>query len=281
MTLPSFFSFSATSFLLVSSLTAVEDVPQSLDFAKSNEDSLYNGVGLEFLADSQFFTASFEPFDASLGTLVSITVRCEINGLFDGAVADGSDFAAAYGSLGGSFAMGGLTFDGTGGNQGVEAESGETLTGNFGISPYQRTLQVADAGVTYHPGLIDLFLGEEAFDFTYNSPVMIDFDSVQDLQASFNATLSITYSYEPAEPGSSPLSIVQLVRNSAEGEVMIEWNSSPDESYRVLAAERPEPNLFEVVATSVSGESGQTTRFTESVPATVAKRFYRVETVTE
>jgi hypothetical protein len=260
---------------LFSSLHA-ETVVQPTNFSTSNEGALFQGTGSQMLAHPNYFAATVAPFDRSLGTLVSFTIQCEIQGELNGSVEATADSGTASGSLGGTFLMNGIAFDGTGGANGTGGPGGAPLQATFGIPSYERTLLVSESGQTYNPALLDLVNGSEPFELLYQSAVMVNHENVQDLFASVSGTLTITYTYETATGGTATLKVVGVVRNSSTGEVTIEWTSQPEKSYRVEAGDSLEVESFETIAPAVPAGSGATTSFTEAVPATTPRRFYRV-----
>jgi hypothetical protein len=264
--------------LTTPNLTA-STLSQPAKFATSNEGSLYQGYGAQQLASPTFFTAEFEPFDESLGTLESFTIRCNISGLLQGLGGDAEPTGTAASGYGGAFSIGGATFDGTGTSpvEPVFADTGASLEVPMGSIDYERNLTVANAGVTYDPAIVTTLTGDAPFPISFNTGggVMVSYSNVADLQASLSGTISITYVYQAVAGGTSEsLTVTGIVRNAAEENVTVEWTSSDDKSYTVDASENL--NDWEIIAPMVPGAAGTTAHTEASVPASIPRRFYRI-----
>jgi hypothetical protein len=268
----------AGALVVLSQSLPASTLSQPVAFATSNAGNLYQGYGVQQLAAADYFTANFEPFDSSLGTLQSFTVRCRLNGALVGMAGDAEGTGSASSGFGGAFSIGGAAFDGTGGpgGNGV-ADAGSPLEVAIGIPDYERNLTVANAGVSYDPAILAAITGNAPYPISFNTGggVMVNFANVADLQASLGGMISITYIYQPVAGGTSEsLTVTGFVRNVAEEKATIEWTSSDDKSYTVDASANLDD--WEVIAPAVSGAAG-TTAYTEaSVPATIPRRFYRI-----
>lgn len=260
----------------ISQSVHAESVSQPTDFTASNEGSLYEAYGSETLVSPGYFTTTVLPFDSSLGTLVSFTVHCEMSGDLSGVASDLDELGSTSGSFGGAFSIGGLSFDGTGGANGGEAAAGDPLEVNFAIPVYDRTLQASDAGVTYDPRILDFVKGTEPYSVAFSSGVIIDFSNVEALAASVVGEIIMTYNFETAAGGMAELKVVGILRNGTTGEVSIEWQSEPEGSYAVEAGSGLATEDWEVIASSLPGSGGETTTFSEMVPLTITRRFYRI-----
>jgi hypothetical protein len=246
---------------LAASLTA-ETVTQSADFAKSD---VYTGSGSKELVSSVFFSADLQPFDASLGTLQSFTVKWEASGLLTGTVGPDSSGSASS-SFGGSFYLAGSGYGGAGGGNGGGAGPGQSLEVIFPPTPIvsEKTFTVAEAGVTYDPAILAAITGTSPFAAAFDSAVTVNYTNVVDLAASVTGTVTLTYTYEP------PLRVTRIVRDVAQESVTIEWTSTAGKTYGVDASN--DLIGWDPIAPAVSGGT-----FTEtSVPSTVTRRFYRV-----
>jgi hypothetical protein len=264
--------------LLCQSASAASLSPRPAVFSTSNEGNLYQGYGVQQLASPTFFTADFEPFDESLGSLQSFTIRCRINGELVGMASDAEATGTASSGFGGTFSIGGFAFDGTGGpgGNGV-ANSGALIDVAIGIPDYERNLTVANAGVSYDPSILSVVTGDVSFPISFNTGggVMVSFGNVADLQASLAATISITYLYQPVAGGTpKSITVTGVLRDAAAEKVTVEWTSSADKSYSVDAS----ANLvdWEIIAPVVPGVSGTTAHTDTAVPASVPRRFYRI-----
>lgn len=262
--------------LATSAATAVESVSQPTPYAASNEGDLYQGSGSRELVGPNYFTATVEPFDDSLGTLLSFTIRCELDGALAGTVGTADTVGSASGGLGGTFFLGGISFDGTGGANGGGGATGTPLAVDFGIPTYDRTLLLSDAGVTYNPALVDVVTGSQPFEVLYQSAVNVNFANMEDLQASIAGSLTVTYTYEPAAGGIRTLRVIGVLRDTDAGQVSIEWASEAGRTYTVEATPDLSTGSWSLLDEMVTAEGDGTTTFTESVAAEVPRRFYRV-----
>jgi hypothetical protein len=260
---------------LASQSLFAETVVQPANFSASNEGNLFSGFGSQALVAGDFFTATFQPFDSSLGTLTSFTVRCEIEGLLSGTIGEEAEEGSANASLGGTFAIGGSAFSGTGGGNNGVGSTGEPIEVSFAIPTFEQTLAVADAGVSYDPAILSKITGTEPFPVAFNTPapggttVTVGYANVTDLAASVSGTITLTYTYETAA-GTESLRITSIIRNGVQGTVSITWTSAEGKTYAVEAWDGT--GDWGTIAPSVTGGS-----FTEeNVPATVPRRFYRV-----
>jgi hypothetical protein len=252
-----------------------DSLKQPESFFTSNEGIPYTGTGSENLANSGYFTASFDPFPSSLGTLTAFTVNCEINGQLSGLVAQDVESGTASGSLGGTFFINGSAFNGTGGSNGTGAGVGQPLEVGFGIPAFEQTLTTANAGVTYDPAILSTVTGENPFNFTYNTSVTIGFTNVETLDAQVAGSLSITYHYTPINGGPpSTITVTSIVRNASSGDVSLTWTSSDQESYSVDASENLKD--WTVIERFVFGEPATTSHMETGIPANTTRRFYRI-----
>lgn len=269
----------AGALVILSQSLSASTLSQPAEFATSNEGNLYQGYGAQQLTSPTFFTADFEPFDESLGTLESFTIRCNIGGLLQGVGGDAEPTGTASSGFGGAFSIGGATFDGTGTSPVPPefADTGAPLEVPMGSIDYERNLTVANAGVTYDPAIVATLTGNASFPISFNTGggVMVTYSNVADLQASLSGTISITYVYQPVAGGTSEsMTVTGIIRNAAEEKVTVEWTSSDDKSYTVDASENLDD--WEIVAVAVSGAAGTTAYTESSVPATIPRRFYRI-----
>lgn len=253
-----------------------ETVVQPANFSASNAGNLYSGFGSQGLVANDFFTANFQPFNASLGTLQSFTIRCEIDGMLAGTIGEDGDEGNASAGVGGTFSLGGIAFSGTGGGGSGVGSMGEPIEVSVVVPTFEQTLTVANAGVSYHPGILSAVTGTEPFAFSFstppqaNSPVTVNYANVSDLAASVSSTITLTYTYQTSSGATETLKITSIIRNAAQQTVAIEWTSATGKTYAVEAWDGS--GDWSTIAPTVSGGS-----FTEeNIPATVARRFYRV-----
>ena len=254
---------------------------QPFDFSASNAGNLYSGTSgptPSNLVSSGFFTATVQPFNPALGTLTSFGVTYQLDGVMTGSVGDDGESGAVAASLGGTFAINGIIFNGWGGGGGSLDSpyfQGQPIEESFKAEPFETTLNVAAGG--FNPALLPAVTGTEPFTLGFSSAVSLSYVNVADLAASFSATMTMVYNYEtPAGPES--LKIVNVIRDGAQQTVSIEWTSATGKTYAVDASETLGAESWNEIATALEAStSGTTTTFVEqAVPATVTRRFYRV-----
>jgi hypothetical protein len=174
----------------------VATVVQSHDFAASNLGSLYNGSGSTELVNSSFFSTDMQPFDPSLGTLQSFTVKWEVGGSLAGTVGPGGGGASA--SLGGTFYIVGSPYDGGGGGNSGLADAGQPLVVVFAAPPFLKETTFPAVGGTYDPAILAAVTGTTPFAVAFTSPVTVSYTNVVDLLASVTGKVTLTYTYAPA-----------------------------------------------------------------------------------
>ncbi|WP_367871632.1 hypothetical protein [Luteolibacter sp. Populi] len=252
---------------------------QPFNFSASNAGNLYSGTSgptPSNLVSSGFFTATVQPFNPALGSLTSFGVTYQLDGVMTGGVGNESESGAVAASLGGNFAINGIIFNGWGGGGGsldLPYFPGETIEEPFSADPFETTLNVA-AGL-FHPGLLTAVTGTQPFTLAFSSGVSLSYVNVTNLAASFSATMTMVYNYEtPA--GSESLKIVNVIRDGTQESVSIEWTSATGKTYAVDASDGLD-SWDEIATALAASTTGTTTTFVEqAVPATVARRFYRV-----
>ncbi len=254
--------------------------PQATNFSESNEGNLFQGSGFQNLVNFGFFSATLQPFDASLGTLQSFTITCQLQGQLSGQVGSEGETGAVSAGMGGAFLINGDGFTGAGGGGGsLDAPffAGQPIEVPFSIEPFEQTLLVSDAGGTLNPRIIETITGSAPFTLSYTSGVNVFYTNVADLSVSFDATITLVYNYTTAA-GSESLKIVNLIRNGAQSTVAIEWTSAAGKTYAIEASGTLKPGSWSTIQTGVTAATGAaTTTFTEqNVPAAIARRFYRV-----
>lgn len=254
--------------LLGSSLMQVQS------FEATNASLPYYGSGNENLVNPGFFSATFDPFPDELGTLTSFKMTCEINGQLVGTVDETADSGTASGGLGGTFAIGGVAFNGTGGSNGTGAGPGGVLDVEFGIPKFEQTLAVANAGVTYDPSIYAIVDGDVAYTASFSSSVSIGYSNVVDLNAQVSGSITMTYYYLDAvtqEP--SALKITRLIPNRQTGDVLVEWVSEGGKGYAIDAS----TNFVDwVTVDRVFGAVSLTEYIEAGVVLDQPKRFYRI-----
>ena len=255
-------------------------LPLPTNFTESNSGSLYQGTGQSSLVTPGFFSATLQPFDASLGTLQSFTIKCQLDGQLSGSVGSDGESGAVQANMSGAFLIDGNGFFGTGGGGGGMDDiffSGQPIDVPFNIAPMEHTLKVSEVGGAWNPAILATITGASPYNLSFTSGVNVQYMNVADLSASFNATITLVYNYETAA-GSESLKIVNLVRNGAQQTVSIEWTSAEGKTYAIDASSDLTTNSWNPIQTAIPAATGAaTTTFTEqNIPATAHRRFYRV-----
>ncbi len=154
---------------------------------------------------SSFFTGSFAPFDASLGTLDSFVVSWNLANAVDG----------TFGGSGGSVLIeldGGLTLNGISyttvrnGNSRGGAPGSAVAYSVPTIS--ETTFLVSAAGETYDPRLLDAVAGATSFGLSYASPVTVQVSGSAVFDVITSGAVSLTYNYTASavpEPASGAM----------------------------------------------------------------------------
>lgn len=264
------------------SSAAADSLDQSKTFAQDNADALFSGSGSASVCDSNLFSTTFAPFDASLGTLLSSTVTCDISVQISGkADPESEEPGSGSSTLGGTFKLGGLGFNGTGAGSGpVTAAPGDELDASFDVPFFSYTFMPENAGVSYDPAIQDFITGKEEYTFDFELPGnRVEFANVIDLSTKVTGTITMTYEYEPASGGpKATFTITKLLRAAGTGDVTLTWDSAAGKSYAVEASE--DLSKWDAVAPTVPAGSGNETSWTESsIPTTSTSRFYRVREV--
>jgi hypothetical protein len=255
-------------------------LPQPTLFTESNAGSLYQGTGMSDLVNPGYFNATLEPFNTSLGTLQSFTIKCQLDGQLSGSVGGEGESGAVQASMGGTFLIDGNSFYGTGGGGGSLDDvffTGQQIDVPFTIAPMEYTLLASDAGGMFNPAILSTITGSSPFTLSFTSGVKVQYLNVADLSASFNSTITLVYNYDTAA-GSESLKIVNLIRNGTQQTVSIEWTSAEGKTYAIDASSDLSTNSWSEIQAGLPALTGSaTTTFTEqNVSATIPRRFYRV-----
>ena len=258
--------------MALASTLAADTFVQSADFAASNAGNLYNGTGSTAVVSSGFFRCNMQPFDLSMGTLQSFTVKWEISGMLSGTAGPtGGNASVSFTNPAGGmfFTIADGIYDGGGGGNGNGAGPGQPFVVNLpatGTMVSDKTYAVSDSGVGYDPTILTALTGNSPFATAFTGGVTVNYGTVADLAASVTGKVTLTYTYEP--PPS--VSVTRIVRDVAQQSVTIEWTSTAGKTYEVDASN--DLTGWAPVALAVSGAT-----FTEtSVPSSVTRRFYRV-----
>lgn len=205
-------------------VVGADAVVQTETVAALSGDLFDQDSGTFELFDDQFFSLTANPFDPSLGTLVSATVSFtdfSVSGL--GTALEQN--AATSINISGPYTIGGATFDGAGVNDSqISSVAGELLEFNLTLDDITQTFFVADDGLpfgdpnlvgeAFDPVILDAITGSVPFDVQFNSAGPITLTNVIDVEAEASATISIQYHFEPTaipEPSSAVVAMPGLM----------------------------------------------------------------------
>lgn len=179
-------------------LARASDVVQSQDFTYGFTD-FTNAASLSFTPiPAGGFVATFTPFDASLGTLISTTVSWSVTASFSGVT--GSTSSSYVASVGGTYSVGGAGYSGNGSGANLSSTTlGETLTNSFTV-PQSYTFLPADAGIRYDPAIEAAFTGSSPFSATWqagDTNAAFTANYIASGSLSVTGTASIDYNYAP------------------------------------------------------------------------------------
>jgi hypothetical protein len=204
--------------------------------------SVYEGSGSGDASDPSFFTVNVEPFDASVGTLVSFTVKWEFEGTLAGAVADGATSASVSGEFGGTFSFNGNAFAGGQGIGTAEAAPGEAISLTYRFPTYERTFPASQAGLQYDPAFLQAVQGSTPFTLEAkrgtSSFASVAYTDVAGLKSAIKAKATVTYHYTPLpSPGDSALKITSLLPSPAVNSAALTWTSQTGTTYSIDASD--------------------------------------------
>lgn len=186
------------------------------------------------LFDDEFFSLTADPFDPSLGTLISATVSfTDLSVSVAGTGLDVADTGipsnpAIIVNLSGQFTIGGVLFNGAGDGDFLPGEDGELLEFNLALPDFSQDFFVADAGLafddpnlvgtSFDPAVLDVITGDVPFEVLFNSAGPVSLFDVTDVVAEASATISIRYDFDPAtvpEPSSALVGLLGLITMTA------------------------------------------------------------------
>ncbi len=248
---------------------------QKTDFDHANS---FGGSGSGNVTPDPRLSATFDPFDPGLGTLVSFTLGWELGGEYRGmATADLAGDARV--TMGGTLKINELAFDGTGTSANVAVGPAESFDESYMLPTYRRELLAAEAGVTYNPALLAVVTGDEDYTATFDngSPntglVSVSYNNLASLDATLVGSATMTYTYEPAgQPGE--LRAVAFTFDLETRTSTVRWISDPAKRYAVDAT--ADLVSWTEIAADI-GATGEETEFVENdIPAAATRRLYRV-----
>jgi hypothetical protein len=237
----------------------------------------YTGSGSGGATDPTFFTANMEPFDSSLGALVSFTITMDAQGTVDGTV--GTDSADGYANafFGGTFLIDNEPFFGGGSPEGsASGASGSAVSASYTLPTTSRTFNLSDDN---DPAIIASVTGSQPFKFEAKNGVssfaQMEYSNMATVNFAVQSTITVTYNYLPAAAAhSSALKVTQISHNPAAGSATLGWSSQSGKTYSVDAS----PNLtdWQVLQYGIPATAPANTLTESSLPPDATQRFYRV-----
>lgn len=234
------FSTAAALMILTAGPAALADTSAQPTLLSTS--SVYQGTGSGDASDPALFTVTVEPFDASVGTLVSFTVKWEFEGTVAGAVAEGAESGKVSAEFGGTFSFNGNAFAGGQGTGATQAAPGEPVSLSYSFPTYERTFPAAQAGLQYDPAFLQAIQGSSPFTLEArrggSSFASIAYTDVADLKSDIKAKATVTYQYTPRPAAAdAALKITKITPAPAAGSAAVAWTSQTGATYSVDASD--------------------------------------------
>jgi len=181
-------------------------------------DRSFSADGSSSFSTTTLFAMTVNPFDASLGTLESVTVSWDMNGSIAGVSSDEAGATVSV-NMGGVIQVAGqavatATAAGSASSSPGESFSGVVaMTGGTGTT----TLPIPNPW-TYNPAISNAFTGSTPFSFVWGGNYVMNYDNIESLIYDVDVVGTITYNYasavvpEPAVIGMSGLGLLGLLR---------------------------------------------------------------------
>jgi hypothetical protein len=141
------------------------------------------------------FTATAQPFDPLLGTLVSFQIDWKVHFAASGTVI-GSPSGSISSSSGGGYYLGGINYNGNGGGNGTGGPTGDPISFAFDVNRTDLFL-ASNAGVTYDPSLLSTVLGASPFALYFAGGYTVNGNGLDPVLASAVGDVTLTYNYVP------------------------------------------------------------------------------------
>lgn len=184
-------------------------VVQTVEFDYSDSYVLPAGESVSHV-DATFFSGSFLPFSASLGTLESITISWVVENTVSGNTnASGNTPQLSFGS---SLYVNASSYSGMGGGGSTGGPPGTPFSMPANTSN-TTTLQVADFGGSYDPAILAAITGVDSYDVSYPSAITLANLSAHDMAFDVvtSGTVTVTYNYAAVPEPASCAALVGLV----------------------------------------------------------------------
>lgn len=188
----------ATVFLLT--VTGVAPAATIIQTESFNLTATASGGGTTVLADSNGLSASFSPFNQSLGTLLSFLIEWDLLMAAEGTTSgSGGSFTI---SIGGTFYVDDRSYNG-GGDGGGTGSGPNTFISDSAMVMSSDNFLVTNAGVTYDPAILTAVLGMSNFDLEYRNvsdTAFTSFNDMAEITSELTGSVTLTYNYTPAIP---------------------------------------------------------------------------------
>ncbi len=168
--------------------TSTMEQTTPFSFSISGAESGSGPVSNHVIAPVGSFTATFAPFDASLGTLISFTVAWDLTVTGSVGLANGMQIGTT-GS--GALELAGIGYSGTGGG------NGGPTSASFTMSP-SRTFVVAEAGSSYNPSIYEAVSGLESYSAYFDTGTTVgahDYTDGETYAGTTIGSVTMTYTY--------------------------------------------------------------------------------------
>jgi hypothetical protein len=200
-----FLSLSLSLGLCLAVAAEAQTLVQTVTFDKT---TTYEGASGSFNhVDSAFFTGTFNPFDSSLGELVSFQVTWTLSNTAIGTIVDASGGVTI--SLGGYTYIAGdvATSGGSNGSDGGDPGYEFSLSVPINIDS---AFLVSESGSTYDPAYYNTVTGAGTFTLNYASAVNLNVSSVANFEMTTTGSVTLTYNYIPASAVPEPASFAAI-----------------------------------------------------------------------
>jgi len=176
-------------FLLLAGLLPAAEISQTDSFTTSGT---FSGAGNHDLIPDGLFTATFQPFDGSLGTLESFSIVWTLNVTWDYTLGAGDNH-----SVGGGVTayLNNVSYNGSGGGGGHSLPG----TGTRSLNPnVTSTYTVASISGGTGASLLAIVTGDDPFQARYEETFSGSFIGNPSINLTALAGVTLTYTYTPA-----------------------------------------------------------------------------------
>jgi hypothetical protein len=157
-----------------------------------------------YLVENGFFMNNVAPFDPSQGQLTGFTVDWEMTFNISGITETMG--GALVGSMGGTYAMGGVGYFGYGdGNDATSLTAGAPLSLPPLLADVSESFAVPDNPELYNPALLAVVTGISDFTVEWDSPFNISIYNMASWTAEASGSVTVTYDYVPEPSGFVPM----------------------------------------------------------------------------